>query len=90
MPVNDWIKRKGKQDSKIISENHQAQILWNRAGKGGKSERFDNVNHLAITDYCQVVPLNKSTTEPKEDRVSGYTALARELKGIRKSATREV
>lgn len=65
MPVNDWIKRKCKQDSKIILENHQAKILWNGAGKGEKSEHFDNVNHLAITDYCQAVPLNKNTTSSK-------------------------
>lgn len=71
-------------------ENHQTQILCNRTGKGGKPERFDNVNHLVITDHCQAVPLNKNTTKPKEDRVSGYVALTRELKGIWKSATREM
>lgn len=70
-------------------ENHQTQILCNRTGKGGKPEHFDNVNHLVITDHCQAVPLNKNTTKPKEDRVSGYVALTRELKGIWKSATRE-
>lgn len=69
MPVNDWIKRKYKRDSKIILENHQAKILWNRAGKGKKSEHFDNVNHLAITDYCQAVPHHKNNTKLEEDKV---------------------
>lgn len=32
MPVNDWIERKCKQDSRIVLENHQA-------GKGEKPER---------------------------------------------------
>lgn len=65
MPVNDWIQREGEPDSKILSENHQAKILWNRAGKGTKSEHFDNVTHLAITDYCQAVPQNKNITKPR-------------------------
>lgn len=69
MPVNDWIKRTCKRDSKILLENHQAKILWNRGGKREKSEHFNNVNHLAITDYCQAVPLNQNTTKLKEDKI---------------------
>lgn len=68
-PVNDWTERKCKRDSEMILENHQAKILWNRAGKGEKSEHLNNVSHLAIPDYCQAVPLNKNTAKLKEDKI---------------------
>lgn len=50
----------------MILENHQVKCLWNRARRGQKSEHFDGVNNLAITDYCHSCSnLIKSTIEPK-------------------------
>lgn len=50
--VNDWIKRKYKQESKLILENHQAKFLWSRARRAKELEHFNNANNLAITDFC--------------------------------------
>lgn len=61
--VNDWIKRKSKQESEMILETHQAECLWNVARRAEKSKHFDNVNNQAIKTYCHSCSLNKNITK---------------------------
>lgn len=63
--VNKYIKRKYKQGSKIILENHQAKFFWNDSRRGEKSKHFDNVNNLAIQTSCHSCSLNKNITTSK-------------------------
>lgn len=63
--VNKYIKRKYKQGSKIILENHQAKFFWNDSRRGEKSKHFDNVNNLAIQTSRHSCSLNKNITTSK-------------------------
>lgn len=63
--VNKCIKRKYKQGSKIVLENHQAKFFWNDSRRGEKSKHFDNVNNLAIQTSRHSCSLNKNITTSK-------------------------
>lgn len=56
MPVNDWIEKKYKQDSRIVLENHQA-------GKGEKPEH-SMVRTLPLMPSVPTAVPKEENTEP--------------------------
>lgn len=60
MPVNDWIERKYKQDSRIVLENHQA-------GKGEKPER-SMVQTLSLMQSVPMAVPKEENTEPSRTK----------------------
>lgn len=68
MPVNDWIERKYKQDSRIVLENHQAR-------KGEKPERSTVQTLSLMQSVPTAVPKEENTDRAKQDEVSGWWIL---------------
>ena len=72
MPVNDWIERKYRQDSKMILENHQAEIIWNRARNGEKKEHVIMQTLQLPQIVTMAGPLGKEDTDPRTEELGAW------------------